>query len=336
VESDDIMRSLKGGHYDSLDHLKRLVHTLKGNSAIFGMHRVSEICHELENEIAEQGEASAGMNMVALNQAWGQIRVDIEKLIGEAHESSIEIDDAEYETILKSLHDGVDVETVAKMMESWRLESTGKRLVRVEHQIRGIAERMGKSNVLVSVEPNDLRFDSERFAPFWSAFIHVLRNAVDHGIEDRQARQRGGKPEQSVIKVATAIEEDRFVVTVEDDGPGVDWDRLRLKAAELGGSATALAEPLSLICLPGLSSKDTVTELSGRGMGMGAVADACRALGGTIEVKSQRGVGTRIEFAFPKNQGVYEGHAAVLQLAAVLVGGSAKFQGGVARHVQPA
>src|SRR5882724_7287797 len=81
------------------------------------------------------------------------------------------------------------------------------------------------------------------------------------------------------------------------------------------GSSSALEEPVKLICLPGVSSKDTVTELSGRGMGMGAVADACEALGGTIAVKSQRGIGTRIEFAFPKDQAVYEGHAAILQAA---------------------
>lgn len=319
AEADDIMRSLKGGRYISLDHLKRLVHTLKGNSAIFGMRRVSEICHEVENELAEQGQAAAGMEMAALDQAWGQIRPDIEKLIGEARQSSIEIDDADYEAILKTLRDGVDVSIVARMMESWRLEPTGKRLVRIEHQIRGIAERMGKSNVSVSIEPNDLRFNSERFAPFWSAFIHVLRNAVDHGIEDREERQKGGKPEQSVIRVATAMDGDRFVVTVEDDGPGVDWERLRTKAGELGVAPSAIEEPVKLICLPGVSSKDTVTELSGRGMGMGAVADACAALGGTTKVKSKRGFGTRVEFAFPKDQAVYEGHAAILESAGVPV-----------------
>src|SRR5882672_10210825 len=212
AEADDIMRSLKGGHYDSLDHLKRLVHTLKGNSAIFGMRSVSEICHEVENEIAEQGEAPAGTQLAALDQAWGQIRADIDKLIGEARQSSIEIDDADYEAILKTLRDGVDAGVVARMMESLRLEPTGKRLARIEQQIRGIAERMGKTHVSVLIEPNDLRFDSERFAPFWSAFIHVLRNAVDHGIEDHEERRKAGKPEHSVIRVATAMDGDRFVV----------------------------------------------------------------------------------------------------------------------------
>jgi two-component system chemotaxis sensor kinase CheA len=111
------------------------------------------------------------------------------------------------------------------------------------------------------------------------------------------------------------------VVAIEDDGPGVDWERLEKKARELGVSASVLEEHMKLICLPGVSSKDTVTELSGRGIGMEAVADACRALGGTMEVKSRRGLGTRVEFSFPKDQGVYEGHAAILHAAGVLVSG---------------
>src|SRR5258708_20080031 len=119
-------------------------------------------------------------------------------------------------------------------MESWRLEPAGKRLARIEQQIRGLAQRMGKGDVAVAIAPHDVRFNSERFAPFWSAFIHVLRNAVDHGIEDREERRKAGKPEHSVIRVATAMEGDRFVVTVEDDGPGVDWERLRTKPPTLG------------------------------------------------------------------------------------------------------
>src|SRR5260370_15562331 len=191
-------------------------------------------------------------------KGWGMIRADTEKVTGEYRQSSIEIDDADYEAILQALRDGVDAGIVARMMESWRLEPTGKRLARIEQQLRGIAERMGKSNISVLIEPNDLRFNSERFAPFWSAFIHVLRNAVDHGIENREERQKGGKPEQSAIRVATAMDGDRFVVTVEDDGPGVDWERLRTKAGELGAAGSALEAPVKLVCLPGASSKATV------------------------------------------------------------------------------
>jgi two-component system chemotaxis sensor kinase CheA len=213
--------------------------------------------------------------------------------------------------------EGVEPRVVVRLMESWRLEPAGKRLARIEQQIKGLAVRMGKSDVAVAIESHGLRFNTERFAPFWSAFIHVLRNAVDHGIEDRELRARSGKPVRSLIKVSTKVERERFMVSVEDDGPGVDWEALRTKASQLGITAAALGNKENLAFLPGVSSKKSVTELSGRGIGMAAVRDACEALGGAVEIKSQPGLGTRVSFAFPKDQAVYEGHAATLRDAAL-------------------
>ena len=316
TEADGIVGSLQTAQHNDLDHLKRLIHTLKGNSAIFGMRCVSQVCHAIENGIAENDEAPSEAALTQLYEAWSKMRADIGSLLGEARERNIEIDNVEYEAILGGLRTSVDIRTLARMVESWRLEPTGKRLLRIEQQIKGIADRMGKTDVEVRIEPNELRFNSERFAPFWSAFIHVLRNTVDHGIEDREERQKSGKPERSLIKVSTAVQSDRFLITVQDDGPGIDWDRLRAKAAELGISGSADLKSAELLCIPGLSSKDVVTEMSGRGVGMTALADVCKPLGGRIEVESERGVGTRITFSFPKDEGVYEGHAALLKSSA--------------------
>jgi two-component system chemotaxis sensor kinase CheA len=314
AEAEELVRALKGGH-DDLEHLKRLIHTLKGNAAIFGMRRLSDLCHDLENRIAEENRAPSEADMAALHQAWTQTRADLGKLIGEHLRSSIEIDDADYQAIIKAVLDGVERKVVVRLMESWRLEPAGKRLARIEQQIKGLAQRMGKGDVTVAIAPHDVRFNAERFAPFWSAFIHVLRNAVDHGIEDRELRAKQGKPAQSLIKVSTSIEQNRFIVTVEDDGPGVDWEALRAKAGQLGIDAAALGSKENLAFLPGVSSKKSVTELSGRGIGMAAVRDACEALGGKVEIRSQAGLGTRIGFAFPVDQAVYEGHAATLREA---------------------
>ena len=76
---------------------------------------------------------------------------------------------------------------------------------------------------------------------------------------------------------------------------------------------------VNLLFYPGLSSRDIVTELSGRGVGMAALADACEPLGGTIDVESERGLGTKVTFSFPKNPSVYEGHAALLKSRLSLV-----------------
>jgi two-component system chemotaxis sensor kinase CheA len=312
TEAEELVRSLKSGEYGDLDHMKRLIHTLKGNTAIFGMHHISEICHELESTIAEEAGAPSVAVMTGLYQAWDQVRSDLGNLIGEQRENTIEIDDADCQAVIKAVRDGDGAESVVRMIESWRLEPTGKRLARIKQQIIALAERMGKSDVAVAIEPHDLRLSTEHFAPFWSALIHVLRNAVDHGIEDRELRRESGKAEQSLIKVSTKIDGERFVVTVEDDGPGVDWATLRAKAGKLGIAASVLEKTENLVFLPGVSSKASVTELSGRGFGMAAVRDACVALEGAVSISSEPGVGTRVSFVFPKNQAIYDGHAATL------------------------
>ncbi len=312
TESDTIMNALRGATYESVDHKKRLIHTLKGNSAVFGMRSVSEVCHHLENQISEEDRALTELEMAPLYLVWDRVRVDLEKLIGARDRKSIEIDDSDYEAILKAVLGGVDRRLVERMIKSWKLESTRTRLGRIEQQIQGLAQRMGKSPLTVDIESNDLRFHTEHYMPFWSAFIHVLRNAVDHGIEDLEDRAKGGKRQQASIKVSTRTSNDEFIVSIEDDGPGVDWDKLRAKAEALGATSESLKDPNQLICLPGVTTKDSVTELSGRGVGMAAVREACEALGGTFLIHSTRGVGTRLSFVFPCGQTVYEGHAAML------------------------
>ncbi len=317
TEADEIVHALEQRRYDGLDHMKRLIHTLKGNAAIFGMLRLSEICHELESWIAEEATEPTAGGMAELHDTWTRMRGEVQQMIGEHATGSIEIDDVEYEAILQAVLDGVDARLVARMLESWRLEPTGKRLSRIEAQIKGLAERMGKGHVTVAISPNDLRFETARFAPFWSAFIHVLRNTVDHGIEDLEARQASGKPDESTIRVSTRVDRDRFIVTVEDDGPGVDWDALRATARELGLATDPRVQSTDVIFLPGVSSKTSVTELSGRGVGMAAVRNACEAVGGAVEVDSRKGQGTRISFVFPNDDTVYEGHTAVLRRAGI-------------------
>jgi two-component system chemotaxis sensor kinase CheA len=316
TEAEDIVRSLQSGRAASLDEEQRLVHTLKGNAAMFGLRRVAEICHALESRIDEEGTRATEAQLGPLFHTWSQIRADLAGMLGEHGQRGIEIDDADYQAILKAVLDGVDSNIVLRMIESWPLEPAGKRLARIGQQIRALAQRMGKGDVHVEIAPHDLRLSSERFAPFWSAFIHVLRNAVDHGIEDEELRKRRGKPRQGCIRVATSVENGQFRVTVEDDGPGVDWEALRARAGAMGIDPKIVEKRENLVFLPGVSSKASVTELSGRGVGMAAVREACEALGGRVEIASEAGRGTRVTFAFPKDLAVYEGHAAILRLPA--------------------
>jgi two-component system chemotaxis sensor kinase CheA len=129
--------------------------------------------------------------------------------------------------------------------------------------------------------------------------VHVIRNAVDHGIEPRDVRRTLGKSEVGVIRISATLQGGEFTVAVEDDGGGIPWERIAERARERGLPHATHAELVRALAAQGLSTKDAVTEISGRGVGIGAVFEACERLGGTVAVESRAGAGTRMEFRFP-------------------------------------
>lgn len=313
AEADEMMQTLAQGRYESLEHLKRLIHTLKGNTALFSMRRVPELCHELESLIAEENIAPSPEALAGLVEAWQQVRRDLAQLLGEQYQHGLVIGDADYEAMLRAVSEGVEPEVLRQMLVSWRLEPARLRLVRIEEQLLRLAERQGKPNLRVELAPGDLRYDAARFAPFWTAFVHLLRNTVDHGLEAPEQRQAQGKPADVTVRLATRIEANTFVISLSDDGPGIDWDTLAARARALGHEPLPSREELPW--LSGVSSLAGISETSGRGVGMAAVRTACEQLGGHCDLVSQPGAGTTFNFRFPANQGVYAGHAALLQPA---------------------
>jgi two-component system chemotaxis sensor kinase CheA len=135
--------------------------------------------------------------------------------------------------------------------------------------------------------------------------LHVLRNAVDHGIEPASQRAATGKPNPAIIRLAAAREGDEVVIEIADDGRGIDPAVIRATAQARGlASAEALAgmketEILEMIFAPGFSTAGAITSLSGRGVGMDAVRAAIAGLGGRVELQSTLGQGTTIRFHLP-------------------------------------
>jgi two-component system chemotaxis sensor kinase CheA len=135
--------------------------------------------------------------------------------------------------------------------------------------------------------------------------VHVLRNAVDHGLEPTHLRQLAGKPAAGRITVAARRERDRVILEISDDGKGMDPSRIRAAAVARGviGEEEALALPdreaLQLACLPGVSTSDVVTDVSGRGVGLDAVKRVVESVGGALEIDSTPAVGTRFTLRLP-------------------------------------
>jgi two-component system chemotaxis sensor kinase CheA len=132
--------------------------------------------------------------------------------------------------------------------------------------------------------------------------VHAVRNAVDHGIETAAEREAAGKSPTAKLTLAATRQSGRLVITMSDDGRGVDWEALRAKAARSGLPSTTETELKEALFADGVSTREHANEMSGRGVGLGALRATVVRLGGTVDVWSEPGAGTTFTFAFPDAQ----------------------------------
>ena len=220
-------------------------------------------------------------------------------VIGDRQNDSVELEQADYQALMQLAQSQPAYAPLARMLAKLRLEPAAKRLATLAEQAQGIAQRLKKQPLVVEVQGHDVRFDAASWAPFWGSFVHVLRNAIDHGLESSEARQAAGKDRTARLRLSTAVQGDELVVEMADDGRGIDWDRIALIAAQKGVPHGSREELIEAIFYDGITTSSQVNDLSGRGVGMGAVRAACEARGGTVTVHSEPGAGTRVCFRFP-------------------------------------
>jgi two-component system, chemotaxis family, sensor kinase CheA len=169
---------------------------------------------------------------------------------------------------------------------------------------RDVARKLGRQ-VDVEVQGAEIELDRAILEELSDPLLHLLRNAVDHGIEPPHLRLLAGKPATGRITISARRDRDRVVLEIADDGKGMSSGRLREAAVRRGAltpeQAAALTEreALVLATLPGVSTADHVTDVSGRGVGLDAVRKTLETVGGTLELESTRGLGTRITLRLP-------------------------------------
>jgi len=173
--------------------------------------------------------------------------------------------------------------------------------------VRDVAQATGK-NVHLETVGEDVELDKQVLDGVADALKHLVINAVDHGCEAPADRAAVGKPERAVVTVSARSVGGTVVIEVSDDGNGVDEDVVRAKAIGLGllpaDSPLAGSGLLALLFTPDFSTSETVTETSGRGVGLDVVRNAVEELGGSVEVRSERGSGTAFVLTLPVTLGV--------------------------------
>jgi len=185
-----------------------------------------------------------------------------------------------------------------------RMQPVGRLFQRFPRIVRDLARQLGKEVELV-LEGEGTDLDRSLVEALADPLIHLLRNALDHGVEAPDLRERNGKPRKGRVVLSASQRGERIVITVRDDGRGMDPEILRRKAVEKGVIDGAQAARLSeaecyeLIFRPGFSTAATVSDVSGRGVGMDVVKTRITELGGTLAVHSRPGHGSELELAVP-------------------------------------
>ena len=187
-----------------------------------------------------------------------------------------------------------------------RLEPISILFDRYRGEVGRLARRSGKK-VRLNFEGEATRVDRAMLSRLYDPLLHIIRNAVDHGIETGPVREAAGKPEEGKLTLRARQEASHIRIDIEDDGSGIDSDRVRKVAREKGFGAGGDQGPLAAIFEAGISTKEDVTDISGRGVGLDAVKTRVETMRGMINVETSAGIGTRFSIWVPLTLAVSRG-----------------------------
>jgi HPt (histidine-containing phosphotransfer) domain-containing protein len=279
--------------------LKRDLHTLKGNCSVFNLVSLVTICQDIESHFEDGDLALRDVDRCRLRAAWDSVLHRLQQLGATESSDGLEIEQSEYQAILAAIEAGAPYCELNDLLRRWTLEPVKQRLTRLGEQASALAARMKRDNLVVKITAWGIRLPGQALAPFWNTATHLIRNAVDHGLESSDERITAGKAAEGVIELRTVIRDDQLVVEIEDDGRGIDWTKLSTRAQKMGLPSATRDDLVNALFSDGVTTRDQVTDYSGRGVGMSAVRAACIETGGTVRVWSRPGRGTRFEFCWP-------------------------------------
>jgi two-component system, chemotaxis family, sensor kinase CheA len=320
VESQPSLDALRGGSMNG----RMVVMKLLSPRGIDEVRRIAEAVPEFD--IIEVQNSSPPVSAVA--HPVGTVRVNSELLdffvdaVGELITQR-----ASFEELAERLDVPVLQESVRRLsgavrrlhdrVMEIRLVSASTLTQRFPRVCRDIAKKRGKQ-VRFLVEGEDVQLDRALVEALDIPLLHLIRNAVDHGTEAADERRKRGKPEESVVALNIFRQQDRVIMTLSDDGRGIDPKRVETRARELKLISDAgplkASDAADLIFLPGFSTQEGVSELSGRGVGLDVVRNTIAQLGGRVSVSSQLGRGTTFTLDLPLT-------LAILQVLMVKTGG---------------
>ncbi|MDY6965008.1 MAG: chemotaxis protein CheA [Halobacteriota archaeon] len=250
------------------------------------------------------------------------VRVSIEKmdslvnLVGELVINKIRLMDIERTYGFKELDettatiDRLTTELRDEVMQM-RMVPVGQVFNRFPRMVRDLSKKKGK-DLNFEIVGSEIELDRTVLDEIGEPLVHLLRNSVDHGIEPPEEREKSGKEARGTIELIARREKDHVLIEINDDGAGIDPDKLRKKTVEKGLLTQAEADSLTdedaqaLIFLPGLSTSKEITDTSGRGVGMDVVKTKIESLGGDVRLSSKIGVGSKVTLQLPLTMAIIQ------------------------------
>jgi len=328
-----------------LDAIFRFIHTVKGNCGFFDLPRLERLSHAAEDALTEVKagkrqldgrlvstilatieveELPSKAKVAALAASQRSIRLPVElldrvmsgvsdmvlarndlanRLLSAGTQPTI---DGPFERLTTILADVRDAITRMRMQRVEQLFNTIPRLV------RDLSQELGKQ-ITLEIEGGDVELDREVIEIIRDPIMHIVRNAIDHGIEGPSDRQRAGKSENGILRIAARQAGNRISIVISDDGRGLNEDQIAYKAIAGGLITAATRDKMDnhaiqqLVFEAGLSTAVEVSAISGRGVGMDAARDNLERVGGQIEVSSSAGEGTSFYLHIPLTLSIIPG-----------------------------
>ncbi len=293
--------------------VRRELHTLKGNSSSYGLVKIAEAIHMLEDEARIEAR-----RVSQIEESFKEFLNQNKALLGVTYGSASEDSFVVPTKIIKQIEDSIpkmrgenDLRALINdFLSLIRLKQASTLIGPIHDSFDAMAQRLGKMAIL-KFYGGDTLIPPHRSAVLKN-LIHLLRNALDHGIEPPNLR--GDKDETGKVILTISRKDGKSIeIKLEDDGRGIDQKTVLAKAIERGVIKADEAKKLSphqineLIFMEGVSTAEQISDISGRGVGMGAVREAVLEAGGTIEVQSSMGQGTTIILTIPSEPPTFKG-----------------------------
>lgn len=320
-ESKDMLQAIgyqTSGHRESIDseELYRHLHTLKGGAALFAVSPVATACHEAETLLGQFNENPTPESKLELQTKCGEVEMQFEAFLEKTKEilgASVLSEERQLEVPVSKIHELASrIEPLPggkKLADDLRaefiLEPVAPYFSPYNEVMQSLATKIDKLLHPLQIVDNKVAIVPEIYNSLFGTLVHAFRNAVDHGIELPDIRLERGKEAAGQVVVTTEViqnsAQETLLVKIQDDGAGINPEKIREKLNKKGLdiSAESDQEVIQHIFDSQFSTREQVTEISGRGVGMDAIKYAAEELGGKVWVESVLGSGSTLYIEVP-------------------------------------